>query len=82
MAFGHLDDLGQPDVDGPLRQGTEDAQAVLGDVEAHVHLLHEAFQPGQGVAIGAGDHPAGAAFDEELAVRQVGLIAPQVHVDA
>ena len=57
MALGHLQDLGQLDVDRPLRERPEDAHAVLGQIEAHVDLLQQALQPREAVAFGAGDDP-------------------------
>src|SRR5699024_9759153 len=50
-------------------------------VEADPGLLEEHLEAGQAVAGGARDDPAGTPFAEELAVREVRRIAPEVEVE-
>ena len=82
LALGDLEHLGKALVDRPGGHRPEDRQAVLDEVEADVDLLEQHLEPRQAVAGGAGDDPAGPVLGEQLAIREVGLVAAQVDVHA
>ena len=82
VALRDAQHLGKADVDGALRQRPQPLDAGVREVEAHLGLLEQHLEPGLAVALGAGHDPAGTALGEQLPVREVGLVAAQVDVDA
>ena len=78
---GTLSTFGSRTLIGPGGSDRQPVQAGVGQVQRDVHLLEQHLEPGQAVALGPGHDAARAAGREQLAVRQVGLVAAQVEVE-
>ncbi len=73
---GALTTFGSRTLTGPADL-VDAVQALLGQVERHLHLVQQHLEPGVAVAGGPGDHR-----NCQLAVGQVRLVAAQVEVEA